>query len=172
MEQVVGPAYLKRVGVLAFPTSILVSRDRAGEDVVVARLGRDGWFRVFFGPGRRVELPNGTQWRVAATGAGGCIVPVVTCEQGKLATAEPAGHRAYGVNGPDHAYNLYPSNTSRHARLTWTLREHDIELATFASRSMNADHPVPLAVVLVCFTVIKYGVPGESSLFVPQFSWG
>jgi hypothetical protein len=96
----------------------------------------------------------------------------VTCEQGKLALAEPAGKRSYGVMGPDYDYNLYPSDTSRHAKVTWTLREHDIQLATFAAGSMKADHPVPLAAVLVCFTVIKYGVPGEASLFVPQFSWG
>jgi hypothetical protein len=172
MEQVIGSAYLKRIGVLAFPTSVLVSGDRAREEEVIARLGRDGWFRVFFGPGRRVELPDGTQWRVAATGAGSCIVPVVTCEQGKLAMAEPAGKRSYGINGPDYAYNLYPANTTGQGKRSWTLREHETELATFESRSMYADHPVPLAAVLVCFTVIKHGVPGEASLFVPQFSWG
>ena len=139
---------------------------------MVARLGRDGWFRVFFGPGRRVELADGTKWRVAATGTGPYVVPVVTCKQGKLAMAEPAGKRSYGVNGPHYSYNLYPSNTPGRGKPTWTLREHETVLATFESKSMNADHPVPLAAVLVCFTVIKYGVPGEASLFFPQFSWG
>ena len=171
MEHVVGSASLRRVGVLRFPISVLVREDRVRGEEVMARLGRDGWLRVFFGPGRRVELADGTPWRVAATGSGACIVPVVTCERGKLAVAEPSGQRSYGVNGPDYAYNLYPSNPAGPGMRAWTLREHDTELATFGSRSMYADHPVPLAAVLVCFTVIKYGVPGEASMFVPQFRW-
>jgi hypothetical protein len=35
---------------------------------------------------------------------------------------------------------------------------------------MFADQPVPLAAALLCFTLIKHGVPGEANL-VPEFRW-
>jgi hypothetical protein len=172
MEHILGSASMRRVGALAFPTFVFVREDGTSEGQVLARLGRDGWFRVFFGRGRRVELPDGTEWRVTATGAGGYIEPVVTCEGGKLAVAGPRGKRSYGVNGPDFAYNFYPTNNVNLPKRTWSLREHDTDLATFRSQSMHADHPVPLAAALLCFTLIKYGVPGEASMWVPKFRWG
>ena len=172
MDHVLGSALLRRVGALAFPTFVLVGDEGASEETILARLGRDGWFRVFFGRGRRVELPDGTKWRLTAVGAGGFISPLVTCEGGKLAMAAPLGSRSYGVNGRDYAYNLYPTRNRDLDKPTWALREHDTDIATFGSRSMYAKHPVPLAAALLCFTLIKYGVPGEANLFVPEFRWG
>ncbi|MDH5372497.1 MAG: hypothetical protein OEX97_06100 [Acidimicrobiia bacterium] len=172
MDRVLGSALLRRVGALAFPTSVLVGGEGPSEGTILAGLGRDGWFRVFFGRGRRVELPDGTKWRLTAVGAGGFISPLVTCAGGKLAMATPLGRRSYGVNGRDYAYNLYPTNGKDRRTPTWALREHETDVATFGSRSMYATHPVPLAAALLCFTVIKYGVPGESNLFVPEFRWG
>ncbi|MDR9449723.1 MAG: hypothetical protein RI637_00780 [Acidimicrobiia bacterium] len=172
MEHVLGPASIRRIGMLAHPVAVFESQDGSPEGKVLARLGRDGWFRVFFGRGRRVELPDGTAWRVAAIGAGGCIVPVVLCERGKLAVAAAHGTRSYGINGRDYAYNLYRQSRAGLRHSTWSLREHDTVLATFRLHSMFADHPVPLAAALLGFTLIKYGVPGEADSGVPQFRWG
>jgi len=172
MDHVLGSALLRRVGALAFPTSILVGDESASGETILARLGRDGWFRVFFGRGRRVELPDGTKWRLTAVEAGGFISPLVACEGGKLAMGAPLGNRSYGVNGRDYAYNLYPTKSRDLGKPSWLLREHDIDIATFRSRSMYANHPVPLAAALLCFTLIKHGVPGEANLLVPEFRWG
>ena len=172
MEQVLGSATLQRIGGLGFPVETLVVEPRAGEPETLARLGRDGWFHIFFGRGRLVELPDGSRWRIEAAGSGRFIVPMVTSQSGKLAFAAPHGKRSYGVNGQDYAYNLYPATSMGMRKATWMLREHALELATFGPRAMYADHPVPLAAALLCFTLIKYGVPGESTLEVPELRWG
>ena len=171
MEQVLGAASVQRVGILAFPVFELVCKDEDSEGEIRARMARGGWFRIFFGRGQRVELPDGTPWRIQAAGGGGRITPVVTCESGKLAEAAPHGKRSYGINGRDYAYNLYPTRREGPGKPTWILREHETELATCDSRSIEAGHPVPLAAVLLCFTLIKYGVPGEANLWVPRFRW-
>lgn len=171
MQQVLGSASIRRVGVLGFPISFLVGEDGQSGEKVLARLGRGGWFRVFFGRGRRVELPDGTIWRMTARGIGHYIVPVVTCEAGKLAEAAPRGKRAYGINGRDFAYNLYPDRRVGWLKPTWSLSDHDTELASFGSNSIFADHPIPLAAALLGLTLVKYGVPGEADLGIPRFRW-
>lgn len=53
MEQVLGAASIRRVGRLRFPVAVFVA-DETSEGRILAKLGRDGWFRVFFGLGRRI----------------------------------------------------------------------------------------------------------------------
>ena len=171
MAVVTGAATLQRTGSFTFPVSRFVLEDGTPEGEVLAKLGRQGWFRTFFGPGRRVELTNGESWRIAATEEGPYIVPIVICDRGKLAAGSPQGDRTYVVHGSDFAYNFYPVASFGLRKPTWLLREHERELATFGSSSMYAAHPVPLAVALVCFTLIKYGVPGDADLGIPEFRW-
>lgn len=171
MVVVTGPASLQRTGAVTFPVARFVLEDGTSGGKVLARLGRDGWFRTFFGPGRRVELPDGENWRIAATEEGPYIVPIVLSDRGKLAAGSPQGDRTYVVHGIDFAYNFYPAASFGLRQPTWLLREHERELATFGPRSMYADHPVPLAVALVCFTLIRYGVPGDADLGIPEFRW-
>lgn len=52
---------------------------------------------------------------------------------------------------------------------TWQLRNHEVQIATFEKRSMYAAHPVPVAAASMCFTLIRYGVPGGEDLGVPRF---
>jgi hypothetical protein len=170
MQEVYGPASLRRTSMFTFPVYDFVQADGTTEGKTLARLGRDGWFRVYLGRGRRVELPDGTKWRVAATGVGRYIEPIVTSSSGNLAVAAPHGRRSYSVNGRDYAYTLFSSRRSRLALARWSLREHDTIITTFESNSMVADQPVPLAAALLCFTLIKYGIPGEAKL-VPEFHW-
>ena len=170
MESVLGSASIERIGWLAFPSSVLTRSGDDQDSEVLARLGRDGWFRVFFGRGRRVELPDGTRWRICSGGMGGQLVPVVTCPTGRLAVGSSVGDRAYGINGRDYAFRFYATRNKGFDRSPWLLTEHDRQLATFSRSAVHAHHPVPLAAVLLCFTLIKYGVPGEQRL-VPEFTW-
>ena len=171
MEQVLGRASIRRIGVLTFPIFEFVAGDGTRDEEVLALMGRDGWFRTYFGRGRRVELPDGTPWRVTAVGSGRYVEPRVTAGTGKLATAGSIGKRSYGINGRDYAYHLYPTTTAALRKPTWLLRQHDTYLATLSSRSMEAHHPVPLAAALLCFTLIKYGLPGDGNLGIPKLNW-
>lgn len=170
MYEFLGSAELRRVSLFGFPSSVLV---RTGDpaDAAIARLARDGWFRIFFGRGCVIEIPDGSWWRLAAGQQGGCIVPVISSDTGKLAVASPHGNRSYGLNGRDYAYNLYPTEGPRLRQSAWLLRDHDDELAHFGPRRVVAHHPVPLAAVLLSLTLIKYGIPGEANLGIPQFNW-
>lgn len=170
METIIGSASLYRVGWLGFPSTVLARSGDDQDSEVLARLGRDGWFRVFFGRGRCVELPDGTDWRIRSGGIGGQLVPVVMCPTGKLAIGSSVGGRAYGINGRDYAFRFFSTRSKGFDRSPWLLTEYDLELARFARNAVQAAHPVPLAAVLLCFTLIKYGVPGEERL-VPQFTW-
>ncbi|NNK91261.1 MAG: hypothetical protein HKO87_02410 [Acidimicrobiia bacterium] len=171
MEQVLGPVHLVRIGRVRFPVAAVIGKAPDGSAVTHARLGRDGWLRVYFGPGRRVRVSDGTEWRIRATGYGPYIAPMVTNDNGKLALALPHGKRSYGINGRDFAFNLYPAGRLGIRRPSWVLREHETELATLDAGSLNAQHPVPLAAALLCWTVAKFGIPGEAALEVPSMQW-
>ncbi len=171
MEHVLGRASIRRTRLAGFPASVFAFDDGTSPDKVLARLGRDGWFRVFLARGQKVELPDGTKWRITAVAAGPYIEPVVTGETGKLAIGSPYGKRSYHINGRDYAYDLYPSSVSGARKRFWTLREHELHMAVFGPSSMVANYPVPLAAALLCFTLIKHGVPGEAHLGVPEFRW-
>lgn len=162
-----GSAWVARIGGIAFPTHEL----RTGTPPrVLARLGRTGWFRVFLGPGRRVVTAGGRSWRIAAAGSGPFIVPLVRSSSGMLAVATPHGRRAYGVNGESYAYTFAPS-TAGLRKTTWVLREHETDVATFTQTAVYAASPVPLAAVLLCFELIRHGVPGEATTDLPAFHW-
>ena len=115
-------------------------------------------------------MPNGSAWRIRGAGVGSQIVPMVTSQTGKLAVGSLLGIKSYGINGRDYAYNLYPTRPGM-GRSPRILRQHDIEVATVWSHSIRADYPVPIAAALLCFTLIKYGVPGEANLSVPKIRW-
>lgn len=171
MQHVIGRASIRRTGPVGFPASVFALDDGTSQGRVLARLGRDGWFRVFLARGQKVELPDGTSWRITAVAAGPYIEPVVSAETGKLAIGSPYGKRSYHINGRDYAYNLYPSSVSGARKRSWTLREHETHMAVLDPSSMDADYPVPLAAALLCFTLIRHGVPGEAHLGVPEFRW-
>lgn len=116
-------------------------------------------------------LPDETAWRLTAVGEGSSIVPMVVSETGKLAVASPLRKRSYGITGRDHAYRLFPTTRVGLRTSTWTLREYDVELARFDPRTIEAGHPVPVAVALLSFALIRYGIPGEANMGIPQFKW-
>jgi hypothetical protein len=165
-NDVEGPISLRRLGRFGFPTDELVT-----ERGTIARLGRDGSMRIFFGRGRRVQLVDGREWRIKATTAGPHIVPMIKAATGIVATSGPlSGTRCYGINGKHFGYALVPLGRIRLlGQLDWSMRRHELEVATIDSdHVIHTSEPIPIAAALMAFTLIAHGIPGESKLMPTQ----
>ena len=161
-----GPISFRRIDRSGFPTHEL---DAAGR--LIAWLGPDGPLRIFFGRGRRVQLVDGTEWRIKATTSGPRIVPIITAPTGLVATSGPVGgRRCYGINGQHFGFVLVPLGRVRLlGEVAWLLRRHEEEVATIdTARVMHTNEPVPIAAVLMAFTLIDHGIPGEAKLMPSQ----
>ena len=102
---ITGRVVLSRVHLLRFPAYTVT-----GDEGVLAEIGRFGWFRIFFGPGQRIRLPDGTRWRLKSIGRTRYISPLIVNDEGlRVAEAAPGIKKAYGINGPDYAFTLYPA---------------------------------------------------------------
>lgn len=169
-RHLLGTAALHRVGLWEFPVYEL---RQAGE--VMARLGRFGWLRIFLGSGQQIEFPDGQGWRVRSVGVAANICPLVVDGTGRKVAASGLGIGSYGINGKDYACGLYPAEEPRLGRANrWTLRHHEVDLATVTRRPLAIDavHPVPLGAVFLCLVLVRYGIPGESAPRLPAFRWG
>ncbi len=162
-----GSARLSRVGRVGFPVEKL-----AGEDGLLAELGRESSLAMFFGRGRRVRLADGTEWRIKSTTSGRHIVPIITTEEGTIAISGPLhANRSYGINGKDYGFTLIPlgkvgfGGTGR-----WVLRRFEDQIAVIDQRERNiqADEPIPVAAALMAFTLITHGIPGEGDIIPPR----
>lgn len=153
-----------------FPVYELVSN---GD--VIARLGRFGLWRIFFGGGVRIELASGTTWRLRSLGMAGALCPVIVdSDIRKVALAAPH-FGGYGLNGPDWAYVMYPSEHRRLVRSNhWILRDHEENVGEITRRPwrVETESPVPLGAVIIGLALALYAIPGEAKLGVPQFRWG
>lgn len=166
---ITGHIEMRRVGRRGFPAAELLS-----DGVSVARLGRDSSFNIFFGPGRRVVLADGTEWRIKAANSNRHIVPIVRAESGTVAFSGPLyGKRSYGITGRDYGYSLMPlGRIGLRSPGIWTLRQHESDIASVDDRQLliEARRPIPVAAVLLVFTLVNHGVPGEGDL-VPRGGW-
>lgn len=161
-----GPISLRRIGRSGFPSHELIAAGRT-----IARLGRDGPLRMFFGRGRRVQLGDGTEWRIKAATAGPYIVPIIKARTGIVASSGPVGgRRCYGINGKDFGFVLVPLGPIRLlGQVAWLMRRHEDEVATIdASHVIHTNEPVPIAAALMAFTLIEHGVAGEAKLMPTQ----
>ena len=163
-------ALLSSTGQRRFPAYELVVGD-----TTVARLGRFGWWRIYFGRGQRIELADGTSWRLRAIDSADAICPViVNTENKKVALAAPF-HGVYGLNGADWSYVLYPAKKRGFTRPNhWILRHHEDDVAVVSNSptGVEASEPVPLGAVFLSFVLTRYAIPGESGLGVPPMRWG
>ena len=164
-ESVLGRAEIHRVSGRGFPTHRLV--DDGGE--VIAELGAFSWFSIYLGRGQRVALPDGTRWRIRARSRVHTIAPVIVDSEQRKVVESGHGYKNYGINGPDYAYVLNPDEKRRSRARRWTLRHHESTVATVERhpRTVDATEPVPLAVVLMSFVLIQFGIPGEEELALP-----
>jgi hypothetical protein len=158
-----GKIQMKRVGRFRFPVEELTA-----DGDLVAQLGRDGSLRIFFGPGRRIRLADGTMWRIKATTRGRHITPIIVSPAGKVAISGPLfAKRSYGINLKDRGYSLIPlGRTGLRRQRRWALRRHEQDIATIddATRTVTTTEPVPAAAILMAFTLMTHGIPGEGSL--------
>ena len=161
-----GPISLRRISRSGFPTHELIAARGT-----IARLGRDGTFRIFFGRGRRVQLVDGTEWRIKATTSGPYIIPIIKARTGIVATSGPlGGRRCYGINGKHFGFALTPLGPIRVLRqVAWLMRRHEDEVAMIdTAHVMHTNEPVPIAAVLMAFALIDHGIPGEAKLMPTQ----
>jgi len=166
----VGEATARRIGRLTFPVYELAQ----GDDVL-ARIGRFGWFRIFFGPGQKVELADGDRWRVRAMGVAGAICPIIVDAAGQKLAIASLGAGGYGINDKDDAYVFYSTDPRRFGGGNhWILRRFEDELAvvTRSPMSVTATRSLPLGIAMLCFVLVRYGIPGESAPRIPAMSWG
>lgn len=156
-----GLAEMRRIGGWGFPVEELVAGNQR-----VAALGRDGSLRIFFGPGRRVRLADGEEWRIKAATSGRCIVPVITSPTGAVAISGPLhGKRCYGITGRDWAYFLIPlGRTGLFGTKQWAVRLHEADVGMIHDRVFRSYQPIPVAAALLAFTLITHGIPGEARL--------
>lgn len=161
--ELASPIRLARIGGFGFPTHELLSEERS-----VAKLGRDGSIRIFFGPGRRVLLADGTEWRIKAANSGRHIVPIVMSAAGTVAITGPLyGKRSYGITGRDFAYNVVPlGHVGIRTPGVWGLHDREIVVGEVDQkrRQIVADETLPIAAALLVFTLIAHGIPGEADL--------
>lgn len=140
----------------------------------MARLGRFGLWRIFFGRGVRIVLADGTAWRLRSLGTAGAICPVIVdSDVRKVALAAPH-HGGYGLNGADWAYVMYPSDPGRFLRSNeWILREYEenVGMITRTPWRIEAESPLPLGAAILALALAIYAIPGESKLGVPRFHW-
>ena len=166
-RSVEGSVRLHRIGGFGFPVERL-----SADGVPVADLGRDSSFWIFFGKGRRVRLSDGTEWRIKSTTSGRHIVPLIRSEAGLVAISGPLyAKRSYGINVKDFGYTLIPlGHTGIRRPGLWSLRRHETQVAAIEDRDrlMHATEPIPIAAVLMAFTLMIHGIPGEANLTPTQ----
>jgi len=160
-HEMVGRAELRRVGRWRFPVHQLTQ-----DDQVLASVGRTGWFKVFFGRGQRIELADGSRWRIKSLGTGGSISPAIFDSSKRKVAISSVGVGGYGINGMDYGCVFYQADKKRFARANrWMIRHHEDELAVITRnpRTVEASHPVHLGAVLLAFALIRYGILGEKA---------
>ena len=132
------------------------------------------WIKVYLGSGQEIVLPDGTRWRLMGTQCGRAVCPVIVSERGRLALASP-GVKYYLITGLESAYVLHPAEKPRWGKaLHWILREQEVNVADIDLSKLAATvyEPISLAAVILCFAVIRLGIPGEGDTGVPGFRWG
>lgn len=154
-----GRADVRRVGRVRFPVFELVQND-----VVLASMGRTGWIKVFFGRGQRIELADGSQWRLMSLGKAGAICPAILDDGKRKIALSSVLVGGYGINGKTYGFMLYPGEKKRFSEENrWIFRDHEDEIATVTRypSAIDASAPVHLGAVLLAFTLARYGILGE-----------
>lgn len=166
-----GTATLERHGPLWRRRYVL----RSGS-TTIAELGRRSWFSIYLGWGQSVKLSGGGRGRIAGRGRRSFITPVVLDERRRIvARALPGPGGTYGLNVSAAGYQLVP-----HSRNTWLSRANQWELRRFdlvvadlslSPGRISTAEPIPLAIVLLSFTVMALGIPGEEDLGLRGNGW-
>ncbi|NND04401.1 MAG: hypothetical protein HKN91_16615 [Acidimicrobiia bacterium] len=163
LHELWSPIEIRHIGGFGFPVDELVSNE-----ISIAKLGRDSSLKIFFGPGRRVVLSDGTEWRIKGANSGRHIVPVIKSAAGSVAFAGPLyGKRIYGITGREFAYNLVPlGKVGIMTPGLWGIRDRQDEVGRLHQKAKRIEvtEPFPTAAALLAFTLVTHGIPGENDL--------
>ena len=164
-----GVVELRRVGFRRFPVNELIR-----DDEVLAELGHLGWLRIYMGRGVKVELADGTGWRLRSTVVGGMVSPVVVDASRRKVAQGTGGDGVYGVNGKHFGYSLNPGHRPRSRDAVWQLRHHEVDVAELRRRPdrIEAFEPVHIGAILISLVLLRFGVPDDHRASMPKFQWG
>jgi hypothetical protein len=168
-HRITGRVELRRVGWWSFPVY-----EMRRDGVPVARLGRGGWLTVHLGRGQRIELTTGHDWRVTSSGGAGTFHPVILDSVGRRVATGGASGSAYGINGRDGSFLLYPGDTRGVGRANrWIIRQDDTVKAdlTRYPAAIDAHSPIHLGIVIMAFVLVRHGLPDESMPRIPALRW-
>lgn len=144
------------------------------QESLVASFGRYSMLNIYFGPGQRISLSDGTRWRLRAIGVGGAICPIVTDADGRRISQSGLMARHYGINTPGHAYGLIRAEQSVLGTVNrWILTHEEDYVMHLTRRPREAliVAAVPLATVLLSFVLMDFGIPGEDAPRFSVFGW-
>lgn len=165
-HEMVGRADVRRVGRVRFPVYELVQGD-----VVLASMGRTGSLKVSLGRGQRIELADGSQWRLKSLQHAGAICPVILDADKRKIALSSVATGGYGINGKEFGFTFYGGEKERFTRANrWTLRhyEDDVAIIDRYPAAIEACEPVHLGAVLLAFALVRFGILGESR---PRFNF-
>ena len=167
-HELAGIAEVRRVGRFRFPVYELVQGDAS-----LASMGRTSWIKVFMGRGQRIKLTDGSEWRLKSLGAAGTICPaILDADKRKIALSSVAVG-GYGINGKTFGFMFYRGEKQRFSRANrWILRQYEDEIAivTRYPAAVDASESVHLGAVLLAFSLVRYGIVGESRPLL-KFQW-
>jgi hypothetical protein len=116
-------------------------------------------------------LADGSKWRLKSLECAGAVCPaILDADKLKIAVSSVAGG-GYGINGKAFGFMFYRGEKKRFSRANrWILRHYEDEVAIVARypAAIDASEPVHLGAVLLAFTLVRYGILGESR---PRFKF-
>jgi hypothetical protein len=167
-HEMLGRAEVRRVGRVRFPVYELVQGD-----VILASMARTSWIKVFIGRGQRIKLADGSEWRLKSLGRAGAVCPaILDADKRKIAVSSVAVG-GYGINGKAFGFMFYRGERMRFSRANrWILRRYEDEIAIMVRypAAVVASEPVHLGAVLLAFSLVRYGIVGESRPRL-KFQW-
>ncbi len=169
-RELIGRATVRRVNPFGFPVFVMRQEGRP-----IARLGRFSWVSVYLGFGQRIDLDDGTEWRIRSTENSGVISPVIlNADKQKVATGF-VGHSGYRINGKDFVYDLVSAEGHTRWRRPndWILRDVEDVVAniTRIPAGVTTTQPVPMAAVLLALALTHIGIPGENMPKMAALEW-
>jgi len=163
-----GQMAVRRARLLRFPSYRM--RTEQGVEVGLARYSALNIY--FFGRGQRIALPWGEQWRQTAVARGSGLAAVLVNGDRQRLVMAAAGAAAgnYGLVGRDYAYTLNPAQGGFGRSRRWDLYHGEEIVARFTRRPFGGVclAAVPLPAVLLCLLLVRFGIPGEKELRMPN----
>lgn len=166
---IVGEASVRRVGAVRFPVWDLVIDGKT-----LARLGRMSWWSIYFGFGQKVQLVDGSQWRIRSVESNGMISALVVNSAGLKVALGSIGSSGYLIVGKDFSYKLLPLRSNAILLPNeWILSSDDAICARVQRHPMRitALAPVPVSAAVIAMALLRVGIPGDKKMSYSSVNW-